>query len=155
MQNGMPQTTLNTQKNLSLQAIICFIWLGMVLGISFLEAPVKFTTPSLSYTTAIDVGMHVFHALNKVEIAWALLLLVMGLFSTLGRSQWLIRCAILLILLLQSVWLFPVMDARALQIIAGKQVADSYHHWVYIILEIDKLLLLAVHGWAIFKKSKS
>lgn len=155
MQNGMPQTIRNTKNILSIQAIICFVWLGMVLGISFLEAPVKFTTPSLSYTTAIDVGMHVFHAFNKVEIFWALCLLVMGFFASLGNTQWLIRAAILFILLLQSLWLFPVMDARALQIIAGKQVPDSYHHWVYIILEVDKLILLAIHGWALFQKSKS
>lgn len=154
MQNGMPQTTHKTKKNFAIQAIICFVWIGMILGISFLEAPVKFTTPSLSYTTAIDVGMHVFHAFNKVELFWALLLIVGSFISPLGKSQSFIRFGIVLVLMIQSLWLFPAMDERALLIIAGKQVPNSYHHWIYIILEVNKLLLLAIHGWALLKKAK-
>lgn len=56
-----------------LLAALCFVWTGMVLGISFLETPVKFTAPSVTLPIGLDVGLHVFGAFNKVEIGGVLL----------------------------------------------------------------------------------
>ena len=53
---------------------VCFVWAGMVLGISFLETPVKFTAPSVTLPIGLDVGRHVFGAFNKVEIVATLLI---------------------------------------------------------------------------------
>jgi hypothetical protein len=43
-----------------------FIWAGMLSGRSFLEAPVKFTAPSITLAIGLDVGRHVFAVFNKV-----------------------------------------------------------------------------------------
>lgn len=36
--------------------VVCLVWAGMVIGISFLEAPVKFMAPSLTRPVGLDVG---------------------------------------------------------------------------------------------------
>ncbi len=48
-----------------------FIWLGMVLAISFLEAPLKFRAPGVSLPIGLGIGRLVFRALNAVEIGLA------------------------------------------------------------------------------------
>ncbi len=61
--------------------VVTFIWFGFVSAISFMEAPVKFTAPSLTLAVGLDVGRHVFAVLNKVEIGFTLVslwLLVQG-----------------------------------------------------------------------------
>ncbi|KAG0327601.1 hypothetical protein BGZ99_007303 [Dissophora globulifera] len=54
----------------SVGALQC-CWLGANLAISFLEAPVKFLAPTPARRSLIDVGRHVFSALNKVEVVLA------------------------------------------------------------------------------------
>jgi hypothetical protein len=48
---------------------LSILWAGMILAISFLEAWVKFKAPFLRKHVAVDVGRHVFCALNTVELA--------------------------------------------------------------------------------------
>ena len=55
-------------KYISVMLINC--WAGLLLGISFLEAWVKFKAPTLRKHVAVDVGRHIFRALNIVECAF-------------------------------------------------------------------------------------
>jgi hypothetical protein len=41
-----------------------FVWLGMVLAISFLEAPLKFRAPDVTLRIGLGIGRIVFRALN-------------------------------------------------------------------------------------------
>ena len=52
-----------------------FIWLGMVLAISFLEAPLKFRAPGVDIPIGLGIARIVFRILNRVEIALALIAL--------------------------------------------------------------------------------
>jgi len=45
--------------------LILGAWLGMILGISFLEAPLKFQAPNMTLVLGLGVGKLVFSALNK------------------------------------------------------------------------------------------
>ena len=58
-------------------ACIALIWLGMVLGISFLEAAVKFLAPSVTLEIGLDIGRYVFGAFNKVECVFALVIAIL------------------------------------------------------------------------------
>src|SRR5438067_1809392 len=57
---------------------IAFLWLGMVLGLSFLEAPLKFRAPGITIPLGLGIGRLVFAALNRVEVA-----LLVGITATL------------------------------------------------------------------------
>lgn len=127
-------------------ATVCLLWAGMIAGISFLEAPVKFTAPSLTLPVGLDVGRQVFAAFNKVEIAWAL--------ATLGL-QWIVKpprrilwclAAAWLAIALQAAWLRPALDARVTLILAGGTPPAAPYHLVYIALEAVKFLALCAAG---------
>ena len=60
----------------TLKTAVPFIWFGMVLAISFLEAPLKFQAPGITIPLGLGIGQLVFFALNKIEIVCGLLLLV-------------------------------------------------------------------------------
>lgn len=125
---------------------VCFLWAGMVLGISFLETPVKFTAPSITLPIGLDVGRHVFGAFNKIEIALALL--VCGLVF-LGRARRAVRLLLAVAVgavALQSVWLLPLLDARVTLILQGQMPPPTPHHLVYIALEVLKLASLIATG---------
>ena len=47
------------------------VWLGMVLAISFLEAPLKFRAPGITLALGLGIGRLVFAALNRVEVVLA------------------------------------------------------------------------------------
>ena len=51
---------------------ITFVWLGMVLAISFLEAPLKFRAPNVTLQIGLGIGRLVFRALNSVEVVFAI-----------------------------------------------------------------------------------
>ena len=130
-----------------LSAGIALIWLGMILGISFLEAPIKFMAPSVTLEIGLDIGRYVFGAFNKVECAFALLMAL--LLITIRKKDRTIIPLVLawLSLALQTVWLLPVLDARVEVIIQGRTPAPSILHTIYVALEVLKALAIAVYGF--------
>ena len=61
---------------LAVACAVTFVWLGMVLAISFLEAPLKFRAPEVTLRIGLGIGRLVFGALNTVEAIFAATLLV-------------------------------------------------------------------------------
>lgn len=55
---------------------VVFTWLGMVLAISFLEAPLKFRAPDVTLRIGLGISRIVFRALNVVEAALASVLVI-------------------------------------------------------------------------------
>ena len=126
--------------------MVVLLWAGMVLGISFLESPVKFTAPTLTRAVGLDVGRHVFQAFNKVEIAWALAGVWLALAGRPGRRIAVPIALAVLFLLVQTFFLLPALDRRTGMIIAGQTPPPAPYHLLYIALEVGKLLALAGAG---------
>lgn len=126
--------------------LLPLVWAGMILGISFLEAPVKFTAPSLTFEVGLDMGRHVFGVFNKIEMILGLLLLAL-LITEKNSLRFVLICLVPLVLLgLQSFWLLPVLDERVLIIInGGIPQGHSPHQW-YVIIELVKLIFLLTIG---------
>jgi hypothetical protein len=53
---------------------LAWVWIGIVIGVSFLATPVKFTVESLTSPVALDVGRATFNALGYLELALTLTL---------------------------------------------------------------------------------
>ena len=126
---------------------ISLVWLGMILGISFLEAPLKFMSPSVTLEIGLDIGRLVFGVFNKIEGAMAL---AMAILTVMFRQK--DRLLILLgvawaTLALQTFWLLPILSNRAELIVQGQTPATSPFHSIYVILEIIKAVVLAVYGF--------
>ncbi|MEO8041935.1 MAG: hypothetical protein ABI646_04905 [Acidobacteriota bacterium] len=134
------------------QVAIPFIWFGMIAAISFMEAPLKFQAPGITLPLGLGVGRLIFFALNKIEIVLAgvFLLSLLGI-RPLARAAVVIFACISLILVLETVWLLPVLDVRAEQVIAGTAKPFSNLHLFYIAFDAVKLILLFVLGTLMFR----
>jgi hypothetical protein len=124
------------------------VWAGMLLGISFLEAWVKFRAPSLSLEEGLDVGRHVFGAFNKVELAFTLALTTCAALARSPRAVTAAIGAVTTIVAVQSLWLLPTLDDRVEVLLAGGTLGDAPYHVLYIGLELLKLALLLLVGSA-------
>ncbi|WP_183906872.1 hypothetical protein [Rufibacter immobilis] len=128
------------------------LWAGMVIGISFLEAPVKFTAPQVTLAIGLGIGRLVFGFLNKFELVFCSLVLI-GLFYNRASFNILLPALLLaLVMVLQTLWLLPALDVRALQIIAGQVPPPSNLHHIYVGMEVFKLGLLLGTASAVYKK---
>jgi len=129
-------------------AWICFLWVGITVGISLIATPVRFTTPSITRPIALDVGRVVFAALNKAEVLALFTLLVIVRAASI-TGKWWAYCALLaLILLAQGVWLIPELAARTDVILSGGVPPPSNAHGIYAALELTKIGLLMFVGFS-------
>jgi len=124
-----------------------FIWAGGLLAIA-LEAQVKFNAPTVTKEIGLDVGRHVFGAVNKAEISLAAVLLGALFASAPAEDICWTAAGVSAILAVQTTWVLPVLQEQAKTIIDGKTVPDAdYAHVGYIFLEVAKLSGLFFIGW--------
>jgi C4-dicarboxylate transporter len=136
-----------------LMLLIVGVWLGMVCGISFLEAPLKFQAPNITTILGLGIGKLVFNALNKIElifsfftVGWLILqykFLNRSLITTLG--------ILIIVVTIQSFWLLPILDLRIDNLLQGIEVTKTTHHFYYIALELTKVVLLIISFVKIYK----
>lgn len=127
---------------------LAYAWAGLVAGISFLEAPVKFTAPSLTLAVGLDVGRHVFGALNRAELVLALASVALVWASGSRRGVWTALGVVWAAVLLQTLWLLPALDARAGVLIGGGTLPpEPALHWLIGIAEVVKVGALVAVGW--------
>ncbi|WP_297774860.1 hypothetical protein [Mycobacterium sp.] len=123
-----------------------FVWLGMVLAISFLEAPLKFRAPNVTLQIGLSIGRLVFRALNTVEVAFAL---VIGAIVIAGPSRAGVVVAIVVVaaaLAVQLVAVRPALTRRSDRVLAGSDGPRSRAHYGYVALEAVKVVGLVTAG---------
>jgi len=135
-------------------AWVCFLWVGVTVGISMIATPVRFTAPSITRPVALDVGRVVFAALNKAELVLLVFLLVIVRITGLARRWWGWCAFLALIVVAQSVWLLPELGARTDIIIAGGEPPPSYAHAIYSTLELAKIAALLFIGFSVQRPSR-
>jgi hypothetical protein len=123
-----------------------FVWLGMVLAISFLEAPLKFRAPGITLPLGLGIGRLVFRALNLAEVGLAILAAAACLSVEPDRVAWVLLTAAWLLLVVQVVVVRRSLDRRVSLIVAGQTPPPSRGHLAYIALELVKVVLLAALG---------
>lgn len=129
-------------------AWVCFLWVGITVGISLIATPVRFTAASITRPVALDVGRVVFTALNKAEIVALILLLLVVRIAGLSRKWWAVCALLALIVIAQGVWLIPELAARTDIIMSGGEPPPSYAHAAYSSLELIKIGLLLFFGFS-------
>lgn len=118
------------------------LWLGMVLAISFLEAPLKFRAPGVTLALGLGIGRMVFKALNIVEGVLAVLLLISAAIVGPGGATWgwLIGAAVVLVIQVAAVR--PPLTRRSDRVLAGAEGPRSTAHFWYIGFELLKIVAL-------------
>lgn len=132
-------------------AAATFIWCGLLMGISFMEAPLKFQAPGITLALGLGIGQLVFGVLNKMELILA---------AMIGASLWMIQPVkkiniaygiVIAILLIQTFVLLPFLSERIVMIQNGQTPPASPMHWYYIVAEVIKLSLLLFGGIGFLK----
>ena len=126
-----------------------FVWLGKVLAISFLEAPLKFRAPGVTLQIGLGIGRVVFRALNVCEVLLAVTVVVAvwaGGAGTLGVAA--VAVAVVM-LTVQIVAVRPALTRRSDQVLAGAEGPRSHAHVVYVGLEVVKAIALVTAGFAL------
>ncbi len=133
---------------------IPFIWFGLVGGLSFIEAPLKFQAPGITLGLGLGIGRLVFGVLNKIEIVLATILVISIIKAKPSGGFARFSLAIIVaILLLETVWLLPRLDIRAQSVIDGTASPFSGMHIFYIVFDAVKLILLLAFGVDVARKN--
>jgi hypothetical protein len=125
---------------------VIFIWLGMVLAISFLEAPLKFRAQGVTLQIGLGIGRLVFRALNTVEVVLAVVILVSTVATPPSAGAAAALAVAFAALALQIGAVRPRLNRRSDQVLAGLDAPRSRGHYVYIGLEAIKAVALAAAG---------
>jgi hypothetical protein len=136
---------------------LIFIWVGFVCAISFMEAWLKFQAPNITTALGLGIGQLVFSALNKVEITLAaIIILIQLVLNSLSLKQLLLSTflPVIIILSIQSLWLLPMLDERASNIIQNIKVPESHAHFWFVLLEILKVICLILYGYKLLNAKK-
>jgi hypothetical protein len=123
-----------------------FVWLGMVLAISFLEAPLKFRAPGVTVQIGLGIGRVVFRALNTCELVLAALIVTSVLVGDPGRTATVGLLIAAGCLLAQLLLVRPRLAHRTRSVLAGGEVPRSRAHQAYVGLEMIKVVALLVGG---------
>lgn len=109
-----------------------FVWLGMVLAVSFVEAPLKLRAPGAT--------LNVFEYVFAVVIAFALFThetpaaLNIAMFLAVGA------------LLTQTIVIRPLLSHRTSTVLPGDEGRRSRAHFAYVALELVKVIALVWTG---------
>ncbi len=128
------------------QIAVTFIWLGMVLAISFLEAPLKFRAPHVTLQIGLGIGRLVFRALNIVEVVFALVLAAIAVSGPAPLRIIVAFGVVVAALAVQLLAVRPRLTHRSDQVLAGLDAPRSRAHYVYVGLEVVKVVALIVAG---------
>lgn len=125
---------------------ITFVWLGMVLAISFLEAPLKFRAPGVTLQVGLGIGRLVFRALNAVEMILAVAILAALAAGSPSARVTVAIVAAVVVLVAQLLLVRPGLTRRSDVVLAGQDASRSHAHYAYVALEAAKVIALLVGG---------
>ncbi len=123
---------------------LCWLWIGIIIGVSFIATPAKFLAPSLSLAEALDVGRATFSVFRWIEFGLFFMLIFTIAISNikLPNTLWPVLFFLTLALLINYAWLQPLLDSRVQLIIDGHAIPASNMHKLYIFVEFIKLTML-------------
>jgi hypothetical protein len=130
----------------AVSAAAAFVWLGMVLAISFVETPLKFRAPGVTLRTGLGIGRLVFRALNICELVLAAVMVVAFMLRPPTAALGIAAGVAVVALLVQVLVVRPSLSRRSDAALAGSDGPRSHAHWAYVGLEVVKVIALLIAG---------
>ncbi|MGK0741714.1 hypothetical protein ACSHWG_07525 [Leucobacter sp. Z1108] len=123
------------------------LWIGLIIAISFIEAPLKFQAEGITIPLGLGIGRLVFAALNITEAVLLVMLTIVTFWPRVarvsrGRVRWWLALA--LVFLFKVAIVRPPLNARTDLVLAGADPGQSLWHYVYIACDLVTLVLLLV-----------
>lgn len=117
--------------------------MGLIVGLSFIETPLKFLAPGITTALGLGIGRLVFAALSIA--GWVLLIALVALALLPvreSRTGWMLLAGSAAVVAVQSFVMRPLLAFRSDAIIAGGDPGPSWLHYGYILAELLLLILL-------------
>jgi hypothetical protein len=127
-----------------------FVWLGMVIAISFLEAPLKFRAPDVTLRIGLGIGRLVFRALNIAEMTLAAIIVASLAVHQPRASALALLAVAIAALAVQLIFIRRSLTRRSDAVLAGQDAPRSHAHHAYIALETVKVIALLSGGILLF-----
>lgn len=138
--------------SVAVSVAVVFVWLGMVLAISFLEAPLKFRAPNVTLPIGLGIGRVVFRALNAVEVVFAIVI-VAAIIARPPSVRVTATLSVAIVVLAAQIGVVrPRLTRRSDQVLAGLDAPRSRGHLVYVGLELVKVVALIAGGVLLLSK---
>jgi hypothetical protein len=131
---------------------VTFTWLGMVLAISFLEAPLKFRAPGVTIPVGLGIGRLVFRALNLVEAVLAAVVVVAVAGGGPPPAVVVLTAVVAVLLAVQLGVVRPRLNRRSDRVLAGEELPRSRGHVYYVVLETAKVVALLALGVSVLAR---
>jgi len=131
-------------------AAVSLVWFGMVMAISFLEAPLKFRAPGVSLPIGLGIGRIVFRALNTVEVVFAAAIIAVAASQWQWHNPYLGIVVAIVMLVAQLLLIRPVLHRYSDAVLEGNpSERRSGIHWVYVGAEVIKVIALLASAIAL------
>jgi hypothetical protein len=133
---------MTSTKRDAVASLIAAMWIGLIFGVSFYAASIKFTAAGVPREQLLAVGQVTFQGFMWIELA-AFVLLVIALLNQLNRKVVISIAGLFLLLLVQKLYVQPILDADLIRSIAGEQVDTEVLHYVYGAIDCAKIAILS------------
>ncbi|TYL53133.1 hypothetical protein [Agromyces mariniharenae] len=128
---------------LALRLLLPPLLIGMIVAISFLEAPLKFLAPGITIPLGLGIGRLVFTALNSATGIVLVVLTLASLRPRPARAPLVLLASIWLVYLVEVAVIRPVLNRRSDLVLAGAQAPGTdWAHYAYIAADAALLALL-------------
>ncbi len=141
-----------------LRTLAVALWVGGMVALDLVEAPVRFTSPLLTRNQAVQVGQDIITRFNRVELVLALLALGAALLARSPRWTVGVVGGMVLLLVVQAGYLAPetMRLAQGLDFVNRVPGDPRYAsirtlHSIYSVLEVVILTagLVVLAAWAL------
>ncbi len=137
---------------IALRLVVPALWLGLLLGLAFIEAPLKFQAPGITTALGLGIGRLVFFALEAGS--WLLFAVLVALAFARprpGRPHVWLLASTAVVLVVQTLVIRPPLNARSDVVIAGGDPGESVLHYLYIVSDVVLAVLLV---WLIVQSAR-
>lgn len=131
------------------------LWIGMLIAIDALEAPLKFTAPGITIPLGLGIGRRVFAALNVAEALVATIWGTLLVRTRAPRRLALPLLAAVALLLVKVAILRPILATYTDAVLAGTSAGGSPVHVLYVACDLILGLVLCWALWTGLRHVKS
>ncbi|EMQ98584.1 hypothetical protein ACIGB6_16825 [Paeniglutamicibacter gangotriensis] len=131
------------------------LWMGLIMGISFIETPLKFLGPGMTLALGLGIGQLVFAAMNIVEVIFFIVLAASCVKRGLDRAYLWVVASLGLVLLAKVALIRPFLSKRTESVLAGVESGGSSWHYFYIAADglltllLITLMVMGVRRWVL------
>ncbi|MGO1544202.1 MAG: hypothetical protein ACTHXA_07650 [Gulosibacter sp.] len=133
---------MSTRLSLALRIILPAIWIGLIIAIDLIEAPLKFQAPGITIPLGLGIGRLVFLAMNITEIILAIVLAIALWKPRADRRTWTLYFGLALFLAIKVLVIRPLLAQHTNAVLDGTSDGGSTTHYFYIAADMVIAVLL-------------